>query len=326
MDKPSDQEVTGRGAVRRQTLREQRNLDAAIRWWTKPGVLIFLGAFGLAAVGWGLLIQATRRLPVEEATIDGINVRLSDAKWILDQMDHGENFQQPAAMMPDMPEPGAQRVTMYLALHNQSDELREYRGEEFFLVPEIGEEIPPFGAVIGQATLEPGQTINTAIHFDLDTAKPHGRLLVEWRHGGKSAYFPVPEPAEHFHLRPRGGDDLPPDARLLLPIGKAARGERLYAGIYGCAACHGDPNVADSNNFGPHLGRIGIAAGERVEGMPGEQYIYESIIEPGAFIAPECKDGAPCDNPSAMPEYESLVTLQDAADLLAYLLELRGNG
>ena len=48
-----------------------------------------------------------------------------------------------------------------------------------------------------------------------------------------------------------------------------------------------------------------------------------SIIEPGAFIAPECKGGVPCDEPTAMPEYASLVNLQDAADLLGYLLELR---
>lgn len=42
---------------------------------------------------------------------------------------------------------------------------------------------------------------------------------------------------------------------------------------------------------------------------------------PPGGVAPECKGGAPCQKPSAMPEYSTLVTLQDAADLLAYLLE-----
>ena len=317
-------DAAGRGATRRQSLREQKMVEEAFRWWRKPGVLVFLGAVVLAAAGWFLLIQATRRLPVQEATIEGLHVRLDDARWVLDQMDHGENFKQPAAMMPDMPQLGEQRVTMYMALENRTKELQEYRGEEFILVPEIGEELPPYGAVIGQASLEPGQTINTAIHFDIETGKPHGRLLVEWRHEGKTAYFPVPEPAEHFHLRPRGGTDLPPDARLLLPIGKAARGERLYAGTYGCAACHGDPAVPDSNNIGPHLGGIGTAAGDRIKDLRAEQYIYDSIIDPGAFIAPDCKGGLPCEAPSSMPEYSSLVTVQDAADLLAYLLALRG--
>ncbi|HKI00720.1 MAG TPA: c-type cytochrome [Thermoanaerobaculia bacterium] len=323
MSAPAPPDAPGRGAARRQTARERKTLSASLRWWAKPGVLIFLGVLGLAVAGWALLIQATRRLPVQDATIDGLNVRLGEARWILDQMDHGENFKQPATMMPDMPAWGSQRVTMYLALENRAEDLREYRGEEFFLVPEIGEEVPPFGAVIGQATLEPGQTINTAIHFDIDTREPHGRLLVEWRHGKKTAYFPVPEPAEHYHLRPRGGDDLPPDARFLMGIGKAARGERLYAGIYGCAACHGDPSVPGSNNIGPHLAKIGTLAAKRIDGMRPEQYIYESIVQPGAFIAPECKGGVPCENPSAMPEYASLVTNQDAADLLAFLLELQ---
>lgn len=325
MSKTDEPDVAGRGASRRRTLREQKSQEEALRWFRKPGVLVFFGALALAAAGWWLLIHAARRLPVQEATIEGVHTRLDDARWVLDQMDHGENFRQPAAMMPDMPQLGQQRVTMYLALQNRADEFREYRGEEFFLVPEIGDELPPYGAVIGQASLEPGQTINTAIHFDVETSKPHGRLLMEWRRAGKTAYFPVPEPAEHFHLRPRGGADLPPDARLLLPIGKAGRGARLYAGTYGCAACHGDPEVPDSNNIGPHLGQIGAVAAGRVKDLRPEQYIYESIIEPGAFIAPDCKDGIPCEAPTAMPEYSSLVTVQDAADLLAYLLELRGS-
>lgn len=325
MSNPAESDVGGRGAKRRQTLREQKMLEEALRWWRKPGVLIFLGALGLAAAGWGILVQAARRLPVQEANIDGLNVRLEDARWIADQMEHGENFSKPAAMMPDMPSFGSQRVTVYLALENRSDELREYRGEEFYLVPEIGEKLPAFGAVVGTAALEPGQTINTGINFDIDTRQPHGRLVVEWRHGNRSVYFPVPLPPEHYHLRPRAGEDLPPDARLLLPIGKAERGGRLYAGIYGCSACHGDPRVPDSNNIGPHLGRIGADASNRVKDLRAEQYIYESIIEPDAFIAPECKGGVPCEAPTAMPEYSSLVTVQDAADLLAYLLEQKGS-
>lgn len=321
MSLPDEQDAAGRGATRRQAQREQKMLEEALRWWRKPGVLVFLGALVLAASGWGLLVRAARRLPVQEAAINGLNVRLENARWIADQMDHGENFSQPAAMMPDMPSWGSQRVTAYLALENRTKEMREYRGEEFFLVPEIGEVVPPYGAVVGTATLEPGQTINTAIHFDIDTRQPHGRMVIEWRHGGRTAYFPVPPPAEHYHLRPRGGNDLPPDARLLLPIGKAARGGKLYAGTYGCAACHGDPKVPDSNNIGPHLGGIGAKAASRIKDVRAEQYIYDSIIDPDGFIAPECKGGVPCESPTAMPEYSSLVTVQDAADLLAYLLE-----
>jgi hypothetical protein len=57
--------------------------------------------------------------------------------------------------------------------------------------------------------------------------------------------------------------------------------------------------------------------------MAAAQYIYESILSPGAFIAPECKDGNPCSEPTAMPEYASLMNLQDFADMVTFLLEQR---
>jgi hypothetical protein len=308
----------GTGRARRQARREEKDRQEALLWLRKPGVLIFLGVLILAAAGWGLLFRAVHRLPVKEATIDGLSVQ-AESRWIVDQMEHGTNFQQPASMMPDLPTFGSQRVLLDLAIHNRSDRTQVYRGEEFTLVPEIGDKVEPFGGVVGDTALEPGQTINATVHFDLDTTRPHGKLIAEWRHGRRTAYFSVPDPPEHYHLQPRE-NDLPPDARLLLPLGEASRGERLYAGTYGCSACHGDPKVADSNNIGPHLAHIAGTAGTRIAGVPAAQYLYQSMLDPDAFIAPQCKGGAPCQQPSAMPDYSKLLTVQDAADLLAYLL------
>lgn len=327
MAKSADSNVVG------QSLGEKRPADCAPRrrepqrWWRNPGVLVFSGTVLVAVAGWILVIQATRRIPVEQATVDGLQMRLEKARWILDQMDHGENFQKPSTMMPDMPEWGKQRVTLDLAFYNRSSRTQLFDGHEFFLVPEVGDEVPPIGAQTGRAEIAPGQTLNTALHFDFDTTLPHGQLRVEWRRGERSIYLPIPEPAEHYHLRPRGGEvSLPPDARLLLPIGEAERGGQLFRGTYGCAACHGDPAVPGTNNVGPHLGSIGVTGGRRIDGVPAAQYIYQSILEPNAFIAPECKDGKPCPEPTAMPEYSSLVSLQDVADLVTYLLEQRGGG
>ncbi len=309
----------GRGASRRQTQREQRLQEDALRWLRKPGVLVFLGVVILAGAGWGLLLRSVHRLPVEEATIDGLAVR-AESRWIVDQMEHGVNFQQPASMMPDLPTTGNQRVLLELAVHNQSKKPRVYSGEEFTLIPEIGGEVTPFGGVVGDTVLEPGQTINATVHFDLDTTRAHGKLLAEWRHGRRTAYFAVPDPPEHYHLRPREAD-LPPDARMLLPLGDAGRGARLFTGTYGCSACHGDPKVPDSNNIGPNLAHIAAEAATRVAGEPAAQYLYRSMLEPDAVIAPKCKGGVPCQRPSAMPDYSSLLTVRDAADLLTYLLE-----
>lgn len=323
MTTPADSPEPGRGAQRRQNLHESRRREQALRWLRQPAVLLFLAVLLLAGAGWALLIRATARLPVEEATVGDLNLHLERTTWVVDQMEHG-SVKQPASMMPDLPEWGKQRITVDMAFRNLSRETQEYHGEELSIVPEIGEDVPPFGAVVGQAELLPGQTLNTVVHFDVDTTKPHGRLLMKWQRGEKSAYFAIPDPPEHFHLRPRGGDvSLPADANLLLPIADKERGATLYAGVYGCAACHGDPKVPDSNNIGPHLASIGVAAEARIKDTQAAQYIYDSILYPNAFIAPECKGRQPCDNPSSMPEYSTLVNLQDAADLLGYLLEQR---
>lgn len=294
-------------------------------WWKNPGILVFFVTVALAAGGWVLVYRATQRIPVQQATLGGLHLELDEARWILDQMDHGENFQKPSTMMPDMPEWGKQRVTLDLTFENRSSRAQVFDGSELVLVPELGDEVAPIGAQTGRAELGPGQSFNTAVHFDFDTSLPHGKLRVEWRRDGESVYLPIPEPAEHYHLRPRGGEvALPPSAQLLLPIGRPERGKQLFDGVYGCVACHGDPGRPGTNNIGPHLADIALQASQRIEGMPSEQYIYESIIEPAAFIAPECQNGRPCAQPTAMPEYASLMTLQDIADVLTYLLEQKG--
>lgn len=324
VDEAVGHDAAGRGARKRQARRQAHREASALAGWKRPGLLVFCLAIALAAVGWWLLLDAGRKIPVQEVTLDNLHLRLGQARWILDQMDHGENFQKPSTMMPDMPEWGKQRVTVELAFFNRSDETKIYNGEEFFLVPEIGEPVLPMGAQVGRAKLGPGQTLNTALHFDFDTRMPHGKLRVEWRRGERTAYLPIPEPAEHYHLRPRGGEvNFPPDARLVMPLGEAERGRDLFLGVYGCVACHGDPEVPGSNYVGPHLAGLASVAGGRVEGMPAAQYIYESIVDPGAAIAPECKDGQPCAEPTAMPEYASLMSLQDVADVLMYLASLR---
>lgn len=105
-----------------------------------------------------------------------------------------------------------------------------------------------------------------------------------------------------------------------LPEGDPANGEQLYAVTFGCQACHGDVTQEGTNTIGPWLGNIEEVGAERREGYTAADYVYESILHPNAFIAPECPTG-PCGEPSGMPpDFGVRMTQQDMADVLAFLL------
>lgn len=59
--------------------------------------------------------------------------------------------------------------------------------------------------------------------------------------------------------------------------GDPARGEALFA--QACAACHGAQPGA-----GPALVGMGERAATRVEGLSAEEYLHQSIVEPGAYV------------------------------------------
>jgi cytochrome c553 len=108
-----------------------------------------------------------------------------------------------------------------------------------------------------------------------------------------------------------------------LPEGDAENGPDIYQ-LNGCAVCHGNPEDVNSvATVGPLLGNIGNDAETRVEGMSAEQYVYESILDPNAFIAPDCPNG-PCNDPSVMrQDYPNLLSDQDMADLVEYYMTLK---
>lgn len=62
----------------------------------------------------------------------------------------------------------------------------------------------------------------------------------------------------------------------------------------GCLTCHTIPGVPGAvGQVGPNLSKIGMEAAKRREGYTALDYIRESILDPGAFTAPECPAG-PC--------------------------------
>lgn len=112
------------------------------------------------------------------------------------------------------------------------------------------------------------------------------------------------------------------------PEGDAAAGADTFL-AYGCNACHGlpeDDTVVAA--VGPELKNVGIDGATRIDGYTAQDYIYESILNPSAFISPECPNG-PCSGPpSAMTANFGLrmggseEMPQDMQDMITYLMSL----
>ncbi len=90
----------------------------------------------------------------------------------------------------------------------------------------------------------------------------------------------------------------------------------------GCGSCHVIGNLGEVGKVGPDLSNIGFKAGNRVPGLGAAEYIRQSILEPGAFISPDCPNGSCQDN--IMPaDYSSRLTPTQIEILVSYLLEQR---
>jgi len=115
-----------------------------------------------------------------------------------------------------------------------------------------------------------------------------------------------------------------------LPAGDAARGEQLFAQQVkqasgtnaSCTACHS--LVPGEVKTGPSLAGVATRAETRVAGESAEQYIRQSIQQPNAFHVPDNPAYVGANGKSLMPEgLGNLMSDQDLADLIAYLLTLK---
>ena len=123
----------------------------------------------------------------------------------------------------------------------------------------------------------------------------------------------TPTPMATSALIAASGGGLPDDAAL--QGGNVDNGKDLFA-KQACSACHvieaGKPATV-----GPNLSNIGNRAAARKPGYAAEQYIWESILNPNAFLAPGFGAGI-------MPQdFRQKLSDQDLKDLIAYLLTLK---
>jgi len=110
--------------------------------------------------------------------------------------------------------------------------------------------------------------------------------------------------------------DPPEIAFTDLPAGDAGSGSKLFEqsinDVASCSSCH---SLGSVNLAGPGLEGYGAIAGERVSGESAEEYSYWSIVAPSRHMVSGFSNVMPSN-------YDEVLTEQDIADLIAFMLEL----
>jgi nitrite reductase (NO-forming)/hydroxylamine reductase len=124
------------------------------------------------------------------------------------------------------------------------------------------------------------------------------------------------------------------------PVGEAEKPAGLYDKELalsafqkgGCAACHTIPGIPGAvGTIGPDLSSFGITAAEIVASAEytgtaknAEEYIHESIVDPAAYLTPECPSG-PCQAGLMPPTFGQTYTSDELAAVVGYLASLTGD-
>lgn len=274
--------------------------------------LALLTAFGGAALAfWTRSLQPRRQ--VEHS---GLRLRLERATWLHEPVDHGDAVKLPAST--GAPRPGEHRLRVELTLFNAGQQEQGFSPRELLLTSSSGPAWRPSGGEPEASHLLPAQALSLSLHFDVPSTA--GPLRLEWERSGERAALlstrpppSVSEPAAPVPWPPRV-EELPP--------GNPVAGSALFRGRFACIACHGDPAQQGPRRLGPSLRDFARVGARRVVGRTAAQYAYESLLDPGAYVAPECGGGAACPQPSTMPLYGELLSPQQMADMVSYLVSL----
>ena len=126
------------------------------------------------------------------------------------------------------------------------------------------------------------------------------------------AFISISSPAPS----PREADDpsaYEAQVALALRDASASKGEELVE-TFACNICH----VKAGGHVAPEFAGIAERAGKRRAPLPAADYLYESIVNPGAFLADGYSNSMPAN-------FAARLTAQDIGHIIAYLLSLSGD-
>jgi mono/diheme cytochrome c family protein len=98
-------------------------------------------------------------------------------------------------------------------------------------------------------------------------------------------------------------------------LAEAKTGDQIFTAA-GCAGCHTFGPAGSNGTIGPNLNELKTQAGKLVPGKSAEEYVRESLEDPGAFIVQGF--------PNAMPSFKGRLTDKQIQALVDYLLQTGG--
>ena len=98
-------------------------------------------------------------------------------------------------------------------------------------------------------------------------------------------------------------------------LAQAKTGDQIFTAA-GCAGCHTFGPAGSNGTIGPSLDELKTQAGKIEPGKSAEEYIRESLEDPGAFIVQGY--------PNAMPSFKGRLTDQQIQAVVNYLLQTGG--
>jgi mono/diheme cytochrome c family protein len=276
-------------------------------------------AAALATAGAQLAAAAWQERPSPSASAegDGVALQIRRAVWL----DHAVLQRDPTAhaLLPGLPDHLHRRLSVSFVVENRTQAERRFTWQDLVLRWPRRDAFASSRDGRAAVAIPPGAAVLLDASFDV----PEGDdpLTLWWERGAiRSRLLVTRTPLHAVPTRP-GGPTQWPRLASELPRGRADAGEKVFRRS-GCTSCHGDPAVPRSNGAAPDLAGVGVAAERRAPDKTAAQYLYESILDPDTFVARACDGPGPCEQPR-MPSYGEVLTTQDAADLVAYLLAQR---
>jgi hypothetical protein len=91
----------------------------------------------------------------------------------------------------------------------------------------------------------------------------------------------------------------------------------------GCGSCHAIGALGEGHKVGPDLSFIGLTADSRVPDMTAADYIRQSILDPNAYLAPQCPNSECL--PNIMPQdYARRLANRQVDTVVGFLLDQQG--